>query len=160
MMNLWNISTRKWDILVSLAIFTQYHCVTMDDDWLISHQYFSVTNDRALSIFWNNVLMKKSLNISYLFVFVPHRKRVSLPYVKDSRYSIIQGSHSVILTLALGVKVIWDGDSYLEVTVQPRYKHMMCGLCGEYSNKWIKYHQVISTGFTYFVFNRFAVTVS
>ena len=32
-----------------------------------------------------------------------------------------------------GVKVMWDGDSYVEVTVPPRYKSQMCGLCGEWT---------------------------
>ncbi len=47
---------------------------------------------------------------------------------------MIRGGHSVTLKTTLGVKVIWDGDSYAEVSVSPSYKHKMCGLCGNYNN--------------------------
>ena len=47
-----------------------------------------------------------------------------------SDYVIYEGSHTVILKTTFGVRVIWDGDSYLEVIVPPGFKNRMCGLCG------------------------------
>ena len=59
------------------------------------------------------------------------RKRVLLPFERKGSFVLMQGSHSVILKTTFGVKVIWDGDSYLEVIVSPAFKNNMCGLCGK-----------------------------
>ena len=39
----------------------------------------------------------------------------------------------MILKTTFGLKVIWDGDSYLEVTIPPWMKNRVCGLCGNYN---------------------------
>lgn len=33
----------------------------------------------------------------------------------------------------VGVKVVWDGDSYAEISVDPKFKGSTCGLCGNYN---------------------------
>lgn len=33
-----------------------------------------------------------------------------------------------------GLKLVWDGNSYLEVSVPPLYKEQLCGLCGNYNH--------------------------
>ncbi|KAK2178861.1 hypothetical protein NP493_524g02010 [Ridgeia piscesae] len=63
-----------------------------------------------------------------------NRKRVLLPFERKGLFVLMQGSHSVILKTTFGVKIIWDGDSYLEVIVPPAFKNKMCGLCGNYNN--------------------------
>ncbi len=63
-----------------------------------------------------------------------NRKRVQLPFNEPGVFAILnQGGFSVTLKTAFGLKVIWDGDSYLEVMIPPSYKHQMCGLCGNYN---------------------------
>jgi len=67
-----------------------------------------------------------------LIYFDPfRRKRVLLPFERKGLFVLMQGSHSVILKTTFGVKIIWDGDSYLEVIVPPAFKNKMCGLCGK-----------------------------
>ena len=58
---------------------------------------------------------------------------VMLPFAKDSLI-VSQGRHTVAVSLGNGVKVVWDGDSYLEVTIPPSFKNKMCGLCGNFNN--------------------------
>ncbi|KAK7111798.1 hypothetical protein V1264_011373 [Littorina saxatilis] len=62
-----------------------------------------------------------------------NRKRVSLPFVKAGSFSIRRTGNSVRLRTQLGVDVVWDGDSFLEVTVSNQFKNKLCGLCGNYN---------------------------
>ncbi|XP_071440295.1 BMP-binding endothelial regulator protein-like isoform X2 [Hetaerina americana] len=45
-----------------------------------------------------------------------------------------EGSGGVILRLYPGIVVIWDGSSFLEVSVPTSYKNKLCGLCGNYND--------------------------
>ena len=60
-------------------------------------------------------------------------RRVKLPYEQPRLFAVIKGGHTVTLKTTHGVKVIWDGDSYAEISVTPTYKHKLCGLCGNYN---------------------------
>ena len=60
-------------------------------------------------------------------------RRVKLPYEQEGLFAVIRGGHTVTLKTTFGVKVIWDGDSYAEISVSPAYKYKMCGLCGNYN---------------------------
>lgn len=51
-------------------------------------------------------------------------ERVSVPYVKDNFAVVTKISDSVMVTTYLGVKVVWDGNSFLEVSVPTEYKGM------------------------------------
>jgi len=65
---------------------------------------------------------------------------VELPYTDPvgGRYSIHEHSfttssyHVVRLKTSLGVQVIWDGSSYLELSVPATFRRAVCGLCGQY----------------------------
>ncbi|KAK3083154.1 hypothetical protein FSP39_015187 [Pinctada imbricata] len=61
------------------------------------------------------------------------RKRVKLPYRNRAEFSIIKNSKNVILKAAIGLKIIWDGDSFVEVSVSNRFKRKTAGLCGNYN---------------------------
>ncbi|XP_043202984.1 BMP-binding endothelial regulator protein-like [Amphibalanus amphitrite] len=60
-----------------------------------------------------------------------------LPFVEMDHAIIYQDptdNFNVVLKLvAIGVRVTWDGDSFLQVKVPPSYKNKMCGLCGNYN---------------------------
>ena len=34
--------------------------------------------------------------------------------------------------LVAGIRLLWDGVSFLELTVPPKFRERMCGLCGNY----------------------------
>jgi len=42
------------------------------------------------------------------------------------------GLRVVVLSTSIGLQVIWDGGSYLELSIPPQYKSRVCGLCGTY----------------------------
>lgn len=59
---------------------------------------------------------------------------VSLPYYKQPDLSIIENGYLMTVTTAIGVEVIWDGDSYTEAHVPNSYQNKTCGLCGNFNN--------------------------
>lgn len=60
-------------------------------------------------------------------------KRVSLPYIKlSSGLSIMKDGYRVFLRTSEGVNILWDGVSFLELKVPPKFRNRMCGLCGNY----------------------------
>ncbi|KAL3220864.1 hypothetical protein MRX96_005300 [Rhipicephalus microplus] len=63
------------------------------------------------------------------------KKRVKLPYVMLQVLNINQEDHNIVVRINKGVKVVWDGDNYVEVSVSPTYKNKLCGLCGNYNDK-------------------------
>lgn len=62
-----------------------------------------------------------------------NRRRVRLPYSNHAEFSVIRDGQSVKVMTSLGIKLIWDGDSFVEVTVPSRYKGHVQGLCGNYN---------------------------
>lgn len=69
-----------------------------------------------------------------LFLFISiSSQRVATPYEAGGVRITTSSDEMTLKMLREGVKVMWDGDSYVEVTIPPRYKSNMCGLCGESS---------------------------
>lgn len=49
-------------------------------------------------------------------------ERVPVPYKRENFATVTRTSDSVLVETYLGVKVIWDGNSFLEVSVPAYYK--------------------------------------
>lgn len=62
-------------------------------------------------------------------------KRVQPPYKLHGKVSINKTVDSVLVETFIGVKVLWDGNSFLEISVPTKYKGKMCGLCGNFNHK-------------------------
>lgn len=98
-----------------------------------------VRNDARLtnSYAWTNMVMvhikKIRITLHQNLIIKVNRKRVTLPYVQKGSFTIMKSGYSVIVRTEFGLKVVWDGDSYVEVAVPPTYKNKMCGLCGNYN---------------------------
>lgn len=84
---------------------------------------------RMVTVFLGNVKigLHQKMNVKI------NRRRVKLPYTNHAEFSVVRDGQSVKVTTAIGLKVIWDGDSFVEVTVPSRYKYKMGGLCGNYN---------------------------
>lgn len=63
--------------------------------------------------------------------------RAVLPYHLDKVVKIFKGRDDEInVETELGIKLIWDGYSFLQVEAPVKYKNRLCGLCGNYNNIW------------------------
>jgi len=68
-------------------------------------------------------------------------KRVSLPHIKLGSLSIMKDGYRVVVRTNEGVRILWDGVSFLEITVPAKYRDRMCGLCGNFNgDKFDDFH--------------------
>ncbi|XP_053144733.1 kielin/chordin-like protein isoform X3 [Hemicordylus capensis] len=59
---------------------------------------------------------------------------VTLPFLKEPHLYIELKASTLLLNTNIGVKVLWNGRSHLEVSVPGTYKGHTCGLCGNFNN--------------------------
>ncbi|XP_067380543.1 zonadhesin, like isoform X2 [Channa argus] len=59
--------------------------------------------------------------------------RVSLPHSPSPLMSISLAGQYVTLQTTFGLRVRWDGNHYIQITVPSSYQNQMCGLCGDYN---------------------------
>ncbi|KAK9512952.1 hypothetical protein O3M35_001253 [Rhynocoris fuscipes] len=61
-------------------------------------------------------------------------ERVQAPY-ESKEVSISETEESVLVEAkAVGLRLLWDGNSFLEVSVPAAYKGKLCGLCGNFNS--------------------------
>ncbi|CAH1399385.1 unnamed protein product [Nezara viridula] len=60
-------------------------------------------------------------------------ERVKVPYESTS-VTVTNTDGWVLVETKLGIKLSWDGDSFLELSVPPKYKGLLCGLCGNFNS--------------------------
>ncbi|XP_070611087.1 kielin/chordin-like protein [Erythrolamprus reginae] len=61
-------------------------------------------------------------------------RRVNLPFLKEPSLSVEPKGSTLLLNTKIGVKVLWNGRSHLEVSVPGTYKGRLCGLCGNFNS--------------------------
>ena len=59
---------------------------------------------------------------------------VSLPYLLQPYLLVEERGGSYFVNTNVGVKVLWDGNSYVEVSVPGTYARGTCGLCGNFNS--------------------------
>uniref|UniRef100_W5NEV9 Kielin cysteine rich BMP regulator n=1 Tax=Lepisosteus oculatus TaxID=7918 RepID=W5NEV9_LEPOC len=59
---------------------------------------------------------------------------VTLPFLKEPYVYVERKTNIILLNTNIGVKVLWNGKSHLEVSVPGTYKGHMCGICGNFNN--------------------------
>ncbi|XP_057692025.1 kielin/chordin-like protein isoform X3 [Corythoichthys intestinalis] len=62
---------------------------------------------------------------------------VTLPFLREPYIYVERKANTVLLNTNIGLKVLWNGRSHLELSVPGTYKEHTCGLCGNFNN----YHQ-------------------
>lgn len=62
--------------------------------------------------------------------------RIIPPYHLDTIVDIQNSPIGITVATNIGVKLIWDGNNFLQVHVPAIYKNKVCGLCGNYNNVW------------------------
>ncbi|KAJ8972672.1 hypothetical protein NQ317_006392, partial [Molorchus minor] len=61
-------------------------------------------------------------------------QRIRAPYKVEGKFRIEKIRDSIELFLQNGVKLFWNGKSFLEVSVPASYKNKLCGLCGNFNS--------------------------
>ncbi|XP_039224021.1 kielin/chordin-like protein isoform X1 [Crotalus tigris] len=59
---------------------------------------------------------------------------INLPFLKEPHLSVEPKGSTLLLNTNIGVKVVWNGRSHLEVSVPGTYKGRLCGLCGNFNS--------------------------
>ncbi|XP_072922836.1 kielin/chordin-like protein [Hemitrygon akajei] len=76
------------------------------------------------------------LNVQLLqdWVVMVDSRSVSLPFLQEPYVYIERRTNNILLNTNIGVKVLWNGKSHLEVSLPGTYKGQACGLCGNFNN--------------------------
>uniref|UniRef100_A0A914RXJ6 VWFD domain-containing protein n=1 Tax=Parascaris equorum TaxID=6256 RepID=A0A914RXJ6_PAREQ len=83
-------------------------------------------------------------------------RTISLPYIRIEdwpEYRVAEDprkGHIVLSLNVIGVKVIWDGESFAEVVLSKKHQSKVCGLCGNFNGNpdddlWPQYGSSVST---------------
>lgn len=63
--------------------------------------------------------------------------RVIPPYHLGTQLNIWSNDDGITVDAhIIGLKLLWDGNNYLQVQVAASYKNKLCGLCGNYNSIW------------------------
>ncbi|XP_046485972.1 BMP-binding endothelial regulator protein isoform X1 [Neodiprion pinetum] len=99
-----------------------------------------VTNDgrSTRSSAWTKAIAIKvadlKVNLGQKMRVKVNGKRIEVPYRLDNRLDINRTSDSVLVTTHIGIKVLWDGISFIEVSAPTTYRGRLCGLCGNFNH--------------------------
>lgn len=100
-----------------------------------------VTNDAKKTKYsaWTKTIALKvgdlKVNLGQKMRVKVNGKRVTIPYrIEHKRLNINFTDDSVIVSTDIGIKVLWDGISVLEVSVPSSYRGRLCGLCGNFNS--------------------------
>ncbi|XP_075218123.1 crosveinless 2-secreting protein [Lycorma delicatula] len=107
----------------------------------VDHSFsIRVTND-ARSTKTSSWTKTVSLKVGELKINLGEKQRVKvngqkviIPYYLDGEVTITRVNEVLHVETQLGVKVVWDGNSFVEVSVPARFKGKLCGLCGNYNS--------------------------
>ncbi|KAF7991641.1 hypothetical protein HCN44_010442 [Aphidius gifuensis] len=61
--------------------------------------------------------------------------KVRLPYSMPNFLEINKTDDSVLVKTHLGINILWDGISFIEVTAPTTYRGRLCGLCGNFNSQ-------------------------
>lgn len=100
-----------------------------------------VTNDgrKTKSSSWTKTVTLKlggiKVNLGQKMRVKVNGTRIEPPYKLGTRLTIEKkDDEGVSVDTDIGIKLLWDGNNFLQVQAPPTYKNKLCGLCGNYNN--------------------------
>nr|XP_033206854.1 BMP-binding endothelial regulator protein [Bombus vancouverensis nearcticus] len=99
-----------------------------------------VTNDARSTRFsaWTKTIAIKvgdlKVNLGQKMRVKVNGKKVEIPYRMANRLDVNRTTDSIIVSTQIGIKVLWDGISFLEVSAPTSYRGRLCGLCGNFNS--------------------------
>ena len=61
-------------------------------------------------------------------------ERIEVPYRLNNRVDINKTLDGILVNSHIGIKILWDGFSFLEVSAPTLYRNNLCGLCGNFNS--------------------------
>ena len=61
-------------------------------------------------------------------------QRINVPYRMANRFDINRTLDGIVVSTYLGIKILWDGISFLELSAPTSYRGKLCGLCGNFNS--------------------------
>lgn len=99
-----------------------------------------VTNDPRNTLFsaWTRTVAIKSgalkINLGQKLRVKVNGKRIETPYTLPNGGKIEKNNETVTVDVNIGLKILWNGRGFLEVSASPIFKNKLCGLCGNYNS--------------------------
>ncbi|XP_060816792.1 BMP-binding endothelial regulator protein isoform X2 [Bombus pascuorum] len=99
-----------------------------------------VTNDARSTRFsaWTKTIAIKvgdlKVNLGQKMRVKVNGKKVEIPFRMANRLDVNRTTDSIIVSTQIGIKVLWDGISFLEVSAPTSYRGRLCGLCGNFNS--------------------------
>ncbi|CAH1134121.1 unnamed protein product [Ceutorhynchus assimilis] len=75
----------------------------------------------------NRLILQQRLRVKY------NGHKMALPFRMEGQFRVSKLKDSIEVRLQNDVVILWNGRSFLEVTVPPVYKGKLCGLCGNFN---------------------------
>lgn len=108
----------------------------------VDHRFsVRVTNDarQTTSSAWTKAVLVRidelRVNLGRKMRVKVNGTRVEVPYVVPNVLDISRTSDSVIVSTRIGIKVLWDGISLVEVSASGTHRGRLCGLCGNFNDQ-------------------------
>lgn len=74
------------------------------------------------------------INLGQNFRTKVNGQKVDIPYKIEQKLVIDKFKDYIVINLLNGIKILWTGKSFLEITVPASYKNKLCGLCGNFNS--------------------------
>lgn len=89
----------------------------------------SRTSTKRIAIRYGNV----RLNLQQRLRLKYNGQLVKLPFDGDDKVKIKKEGENLLVVLQNGIKILWSGKSFLEITLPAIFKNKVCGLCGNFN---------------------------
>lgn len=100
-----------------------------------------VTNDgrSTRSSAWTKTIAikiaKMKINLGQKMRVKVNGTKINIPYRLPNKLEVNRTADGVLVTTHIGIKVLWDGISFLEVSAPTSYRNRLCGLCGNFNHQ-------------------------
>ncbi|XP_034945608.1 BMP-binding endothelial regulator protein isoform X2 [Chelonus insularis] len=99
-----------------------------------------VTNDArsTRSSAWTKTIALKigdlKVNLGQKMKIKVNGKKINIPFELPNKLEVNRTADSILVSTKIGIKILWDGISFIEVSVPSLYRNHLCGLCGNFNS--------------------------
>ncbi|XP_057336136.1 BMP-binding endothelial regulator protein isoform X1 [Microplitis mediator] len=99
-----------------------------------------VTNDAksSRSSAWTKTIALKMgdlrVNLGQRMRVKVNGMKIDVPYRLPNKLEINRTADSILVNTKIGIKILWDGIGFIEVSAPTSYRERLCGLCGNFNS--------------------------